>query len=331
MSSDDRDQRATLVTAQVAAYVPAAAGNTQACLVIIYGGELGRRIPLGFEAIECGRSEKVAIPIDDDAASRRHARIRRMGDTFVVTDLGSTNGTYVNDTLVHERPLVDGDQIKIGRTIFKFIQGSDIELLYHEQIYRVMTYDGLTQVCNRRTFDATLEREMSRAKRYARLISLVLFDIDHFKDHAHHLVVARLARAHFTVRRVRRHPRRVAHHRREHAGHLPEFLLRAPEAAHSEHRQLHPEERRRERRLQHEVPIGHRHPLAAAGEGLARRRQLELLRREIGPHGPRSCPLACLLASSARTGPPRFSVDAPCRGLYAGACVLFSALSRWLV
>ncbi len=181
MSSDDRDQRATLVTAQVAAYVPAAAGNTHACLVIIYGGELGRRIPLGFEAIECGRSEKVAIPIDDDAASRRHARIRRMGDTFVVTDLGSTNGTYVNDTLVHERPLVDGDQIKIGRTIFKFIQGSDIELLYHEQIYRVMTYDGLTQVCNRRTFDATLEREMSRAKRYARLMSLVLFDIDHFK------------------------------------------------------------------------------------------------------------------------------------------------------
>ena len=181
MSSDDRDQRATLVTAQVAAYVPAAAGNTHACLVIIYGGELGRRIPLGFEAIECGRSEKVAIPIDDDAASRRHARIRRMGDTFVVTDLGSTNGTYVNDTLVHERPLVDGDQIKIGRTIFKFIQGSDIELLYHEQIYQVMTYDGLTQVCNRRKFDQTLEGELNRAKRYARVLSLLLFDIDHFK------------------------------------------------------------------------------------------------------------------------------------------------------
>src|SRR5262245_44887599 len=119
--------------------------------------------------------------MDDDAASRKHARIRRHGDTYVVTDLGSTNGTYVNDIVVHERPLVDGDQVKIGRTIFKFIQGSDIELLYHEQIYRVMTYDGLTQVVNRRTFDSTLEREMSRAKRYDRLLSLVLFDIDHFK------------------------------------------------------------------------------------------------------------------------------------------------------
>jgi diguanylate cyclase (GGDEF)-like protein len=87
----------------------------------------------------------------------------------------------VNDIVVHERPLVAGDQVKIGRTIFKFIQGSDIELLYHEQIYRVMTYDGLTQVCNRRKFDQTLEGELNRAKRYARLLSLILFDIDHFK------------------------------------------------------------------------------------------------------------------------------------------------------
>jgi diguanylate cyclase len=181
VSSDDRDQRATLVTAQVAAYVPPSEAGTQACLVIIYGGELGRRIQLTAEPIELGRAQNIAVPLEDDAASRKHARIRLHGDTYVVTDLGSTNGTYVNDVIVHERPLVDGDQIKIGRTIFKFIQGSDIELLYHEQFYRVMTYDGLTQVCNRRTFDATLEREMSRSRRYGRVLSLVVFDIDHFK------------------------------------------------------------------------------------------------------------------------------------------------------
>jgi diguanylate cyclase (GGDEF)-like protein len=182
VSSEDRDQRATLVTVKAAALSPPeSTGNTQACLVVIYGGELGRRIPLDAEPVECGRSPNVAIPIEDDAASRKHARIRRYGDTFVVTDLGSTNGTYVNDVVVHERPLVAGDQVKIGRTIFKFIQGSDIELLYHEQIYQVMTYDGLTQVCNRRKFDQTLEGELNRAKRYTRVLSLLLFDIDHFK------------------------------------------------------------------------------------------------------------------------------------------------------
>ncbi|MBK8253835.1 MAG: GGDEF domain-containing protein [Polyangiaceae bacterium] len=181
MSSDDRDQRATIVTAQVAPYVPPTAGSTQACLVVIYGAELGKRVPLGFEPVELGRSPDVAVSFDDDAASRKHARIRRHADTFVITDLGSTNGTYVNDTLIHERPMVDGDQIKVGRTIFKFIQGSDLELLYHEQIYRVMTYDGLTQVVNRRTFDATLEREISRSRRYGRILTLIVFDIDHFK------------------------------------------------------------------------------------------------------------------------------------------------------
>lgn len=181
MSSDDRDQRATLVTAQVAAYVPLPSGNTQACLVIIYGAELGRRVPLDGDPVEIGRSANVGVPIDDDAASRKHARLRRHGDTFVVTDLGSTNGTYVNDVLVHERPLNDNDQIKIGRTIFKFIQGSDIELLYHEQMNRVMMFDGLTQVYNRRKFDSTLEREISRARRSGRPLSLIVLDIDHFK------------------------------------------------------------------------------------------------------------------------------------------------------
>lgn len=181
MSFDDYDQRVTLVTAAGAASVPPAVGSTQACLVIIYGGDLGRRIPLGSEPIELGRAPDIAVSIDDDAASRKHAKIRRTGDTFFVTDLDSTNGTYVNDVLTHERPLVDGDQLKVGRTIFKFIQGSDLELLYHEQIYRTKTIDGLTQVHNRRWFDTTLEREISRSRRYGRTLSLVVFDVDHFK------------------------------------------------------------------------------------------------------------------------------------------------------
>ena len=69
---------------------------------------------------------------------------------FVVTDLGSTNGTYVNDGSVQERTLRDGDQVKIGHTIFKFICGGNIELSYHEEIYRLMTFDGLTQIHNKR-------------------------------------------------------------------------------------------------------------------------------------------------------------------------------------
>jgi diguanylate cyclase (GGDEF)-like protein len=154
---------------------------SSACLVVIYGSELGKRIPLTLDEMECGRSMATGIPLDDDAVSRRHARFAWTGSSFIVSDLGSTNGTYVNDVTVRERTLGDGDQVKIGHTIFKFICGGNIELSYHEEIYRLMTCDGLTQIHNKRSFETSIEREVSRCHRYRRPLSLVLFDIDHFK------------------------------------------------------------------------------------------------------------------------------------------------------
>src|SRR5262249_16093830 len=70
---------------------------------------------------------------------------------------------------------------KIGRTIFKFLSGGNIENAYHEEIYRLTTVDGLMQVFNRRYFLEQLDREVSRARRYRRDLSLVLFDILHSK------------------------------------------------------------------------------------------------------------------------------------------------------
>jgi diguanylate cyclase (GGDEF)-like protein len=184
VTKHDNDHRETLVTfpALVRPSLPPPAEPGTACLVVIYGAELGRRISLSTTAIECGRAIQTEIPLDDEAVSRRHARIWWNGLKYVVRDLGSTNGTYVNDESVEERALQDGDQIKIGRTIFKFIQGGNIELSYHDEIYRLMTFDGLTQVHNKRSFEVALEREVSRAVRYQRHLSLVMIDIDHFKS-----------------------------------------------------------------------------------------------------------------------------------------------------
>jgi diguanylate cyclase len=181
VAEEDTESRATIIT--TASQIPAAAAPdpTTACLVVIYGGELGKRIPLGTQPLECGRALDTGLPLDDDAASRRHARFAWTGSGFVVRDLESTNGTWVNDDSVVERILRDGDQIKVGRTIFKFIYGGNIELSYHEEIYRLMTFDGLTRVFNKRSFDEALQREVSRSQRYQRHLSLVLFDIDHFK------------------------------------------------------------------------------------------------------------------------------------------------------
>ena len=78
-------------------------------------------------------------------------------------------------------PLRSGDYVKVGGTIFKFLSGGNIESLYHEEIYQLTIVDGLTQVNNKRYFLEYLEREMGRCHRYGRPLSLIMFDIDHFK------------------------------------------------------------------------------------------------------------------------------------------------------
>lgn len=157
--------------------------NLDAALVVIYGLDLGRKYDLTQPELVIGRSSKADISLDQESVSRNHARITNTTKGVRIQDLGSTNGTFINDDPVEgERELRNGDLVKIGRTIFKFIAGGNIEAAYHDEIYRLTTMDGLTQVHNRRYFDEQLDREVSRSRRYERVLSLVLFDIDHFKQ-----------------------------------------------------------------------------------------------------------------------------------------------------
>jgi len=158
---------------------PKPAGD--ACIVVIYGTELGKRLELGAAPFEIGRSSNNDLFIDQESVSRHHARITYVDGKYSLSDLGSTNGTFINDESVRERPLTDGDQVRIGRSILKFMTGENVEVHYHEEIYRLMTVDGLTQIFNRRYFNEALEREVNRAKRYSRALSLLAFDIDLFK------------------------------------------------------------------------------------------------------------------------------------------------------
>ena len=156
--------------------------ESNAALIVIYGEALGRKYDLVNPLIEIGRSKHADIQLDEEAVSRSHARLT-CGSRVVLEDLSSTNGTFVNDLQIRKpRTLVNGDFVKVGRTLFKFLDGTNIEAAYHDEIYRLMTVDGLTLAHNRRYFDEALEREVSRSQRYARNLSLVLMDIDCFKD-----------------------------------------------------------------------------------------------------------------------------------------------------
>ncbi|MBH23159.1 MAG: GGDEF domain-containing protein [Myxococcales bacterium] len=160
---------------------PSRGESKEACLVVINGLDLGKRYTIAQTSVLIGRSSKTDIRIDEDSISRHHALLINDGNRVILRDLDSTNGTYVNDVQIKERTLNDSDQIRVGRTIFKFLTGNNIENAYHEEIYKLTTTDCLTQVHNKRYFIEHLEREMSRSLRYKRSLALLMFDIDRFK------------------------------------------------------------------------------------------------------------------------------------------------------
>jgi two-component system cell cycle response regulator len=155
----------------------------EGCLVLIYpaGPDMGKRFPLSRNEIVLGRGADCDIQVDRDSVSRRHARVFRVGEQWMIEDLGSTNGSYVNDVPVQRSVLRDADFVKIGAAIFKFLSGAGVEAAYYEEIYRMTIVDGLTGAHNKRYFVEFLERETARCARYRRPLSLLMFDIDHFK------------------------------------------------------------------------------------------------------------------------------------------------------
>ena len=155
------------------------------CLVVIYTKEptlLGRRFVLDSSPIRVGRGAENHIVLEGDSVSRRHAHFEQRSGAWWCVDDGSTNGSYVNDEqIMREARMGNGDRIKIGPTIFKFLSGQDVEAQYHEEIYRMTIIDGLTQVHVKRYLLEALDKELMRARRHQRELSFLMIDIDHFK------------------------------------------------------------------------------------------------------------------------------------------------------
>jgi diguanylate cyclase (GGDEF)-like protein len=178
----------TWVTAQER---PISITNRTACLVHIYptGPGMGTRYSLGENPLVIGRGNDCEILINDHSVSRRHARIQPGADGYYAVDLQSTNGTYVNDIPASMCKLKDGDYLRVGNCIYRFLMGGNVETEYHEEIYRLTIIDALTDIHNKRYFMEFLDRELARSTRYDRPLALVMIDIDRFRaineEHGH--------------------------------------------------------------------------------------------------------------------------------------------------
>lgn len=182
--STAQGENTEIVRATAVAFPP----PKRAVLVVVGPGRRGIW-ELDGKDVVIGRDTgcRVAIPADQ-AASRRHARIRaRQGargtvPELEIEDLGSLNGTFVDDAAI-EGPtrLHDHARIQIGNTVFKFMLRDEEELAAERELLALATQDALTGLLNRGAFDQQLAVEFERARRYGRPLALVMVDVDYFK------------------------------------------------------------------------------------------------------------------------------------------------------
>jgi len=160
---------------------PRPSGSRSACVVVIQGEGLGRRVDIDAQPVVVGRSREADLHIPHRSVSRLHCRIWREGDEYRVCDLDATNPTRLNDQPIQEATLADGDHLTLGECILKFISHASVEAHYHEEIYQLATHDALTDLYNRRHFIEAVEREIARAMRHQRPLTMCIIDVDLFK------------------------------------------------------------------------------------------------------------------------------------------------------
>ena len=160
-------------------------------LTMVSEPEAGRRtsIDLRNRAVFLGRDESCEFTIDDPSVSRRHARIyreQRAGElaAIIIQDLGSTNGTYVNDHPTDRARLQSGDAIFLGDVELRFEMLDSVDIAYLDGLERAVQdseKDPLTGLLHRGALDTQLPRLIERCEENAWPVSAVLLDLDHFK------------------------------------------------------------------------------------------------------------------------------------------------------
>lgn len=153
-----------------------------AALICISGRSIGQMFLIGKGEMTIGRAPECEIFLDDEGVSRHHAKVIRKGDALILMDLGSTNGTYADNERIQVMTLKDGAKIQVGTaTILQFRYQDQREVEFHTLMQSFKTHDPMTEAFNKRAFLAEIEKEAGFARRHQQPLSLVMFDLDHFK------------------------------------------------------------------------------------------------------------------------------------------------------
>lgn len=162
-------------------------------LVVLTGNSAGRSWRLDEQSCTMGRSTDADFLLDDEGISRLHAKVVLATDgKMKVHDLKSTNGTFVNDERIETHTLENGDRIRLGAaTTIRYALEDEVQENVRNHLFISATHDPLTGLQNKRAFDDHALRAVAYSRRHKAPLSLILFDIDHFKsvnDNHGHLV-----------------------------------------------------------------------------------------------------------------------------------------------
>ena len=179
---DDSEKTNVTLSGDVVRELLARSQRDRAYMIVLTGSNVGEMYRLQPGETVIGRASNAVIKLGDDGISRRHARVIVEGTVVRIEDLQSSNGTLVNGARVDMRTLKDGDKIQIGSTtILKFTYHDKLEETFQQQMYDAALRDGLTKAYNKKHFSHRLETELAYAKRHSSALSLLMFDVDHFK------------------------------------------------------------------------------------------------------------------------------------------------------
>jgi diguanylate cyclase (GGDEF)-like protein len=155
----------------------------RATLTLLSGPSAGAIHSLLLEINVIGRGKECTIRVDDPGISRNHARIVRQGPgSYLVEDLDSRNGTFVNGQRMARQELSEGDRVGLGHAVELRFGFTDVdEEARLRRLYESSVQDGLTGAFNRKHFNERIHGEIAYARRHKTALSLILFDLDHFK------------------------------------------------------------------------------------------------------------------------------------------------------
>jgi diguanylate cyclase (GGDEF)-like protein len=160
------------------------AKEQEACLIIIRGTPQGHRFFITMDQMIIGRDPAADIVVADQSISRSHAKINKVDGQAMLSDLGSSNGTFINDKKLSPGDtvkLVKEDMIKLGNSIFKYLPAGELEILFYGNLGSAAHTDPLTKIYNKGYLAEALEAEFKRAKALHTDFSVIFFDLDHFK------------------------------------------------------------------------------------------------------------------------------------------------------